>query len=213
MSYAPIVACETAVGDLEWVFINGSVKKDLKGNPTYTANVVMSAEKAKPLMDQIDAYWDEHKPKGAKRKSSGYKDHTVKDMKASEEAGEPVYVETGKIMFTAKTGTSYKSGDEKIIKIFNVKGNEVSLQGKKIGNGSRGLLGLGLAMYDVNPSARGTTLYLNYIQISKFVEYAGGGTASGAIEDDEGGDGFDGVEGTLPQIEDGDDSQPEKPRL
>jgi hypothetical protein len=209
---ADITYLDTPVGELEYVIISGKGKLDLKGVPKYNATVVLSAEEAAPFIAKIDSFWEDVKPKGGKAKSMGYYPHTVKDKEASEEAGEPVYVPTGKIAIQAKTGIAYQSGDAKIIKIFNAKGNEVSLQGKKIGNGSRGRLGIGMALYDVNPSARGVTLYLNSIQISKFIEYTGGDSFD-SIEDEEGGD-FDGVDNDgMSAMSEEEAATPAKPRL
>jgi hypothetical protein len=103
------------------------------------------------------------------------------------------------------------SGDKKIIKVFNSKGNEVSLHGKKIGNGSRGRAVGSIAIYDFNTAARGVTFYLNSVQLSKFVEFTGGSAPSGGIDDE--GEGFEGVEGDMPSGIEDESSTTTKPRL
>jgi len=204
-----ILSFESPVGDLEWVFTTGEGKKDLKGNFKYQANVVISAEVGKILKKRIIEFWKEYKPKGAKEpKSIGLYKHTVIDKEATAEEGENVYKETGKYFLCFKTGTEYVSGDKKLIKIFNSKGNEVSLHGKKIGNGSRGRLIGSMAIYDVSVAARGVTFYLDSIQLSKFVEFTGSADPSGAIED--GDEGFEGVEGDMPAAI---ENETAKPRL
>ena len=153
---------ESPIGELEWCFISGEGKPDLQGNPKYQVDVVISPEQAEPFKAMVDDFWKENKPKGAKgMKSSGVYPHTVKDEEASSEAGENVYKETGKTVIRFKTGTEYVSGDKKLIKVFNSKGNEVSLHGKKVGNGSRGRAIGSMAIYDFNAAARGITFYVN----------------------------------------------------
>ena len=200
-------AIESPVGNLEWCFIDGDGKPDMQGNPKYQVDVVITPEQAEPFKAMVDEFWEENKPKGAKKpKSTGVYAHTVKDEEASLEAGENVYKETGKTVIRFKTGTTYVSGDQKIIKVFNSKGNEVSLHGKKVGNGSRGRAIGSMAIYDFNAAARGITFYLNSLQLSKFVEFTGSANPSSEIED---GD-FEGVEGDMPEAI---ENETAKPRL
>ena len=197
---------DSPVGTLEWVHIDGDGKPDLQGVPKYQADVVLTPEQAAPFKEMVEQFWNENKPKGAKdAKSLGIYPHTVKDEEASKSAGENVYKETGNTVVRFKTGTTYQSGDPKVIKIFNSKGNEVSLQGKKIGNGSRGRVNGVMAIYNINKATAGVTFYLNAIQLSKFVEFTGGANFD-AIDEDDGG--FEGVEGAPTAIED-----EERPRL
>lgn len=198
---------DSPVGTLEWVVIDGEGKPDLQGAPKYQCDVVITPEQAKSFVAMVNEFWKENKPKGAKdAKSLGIYPHKVKDEEASKEAGETVYKKTGNTVIRFKTGTAFKSGDKKIIKIFNSKGNEVSLQGKKIGNGSRGRVNGIMAIYDVNKATCGVTFYLNAIQLSKFVEWTGGANFN-ALEDGE----FEGVEGAPGAIED--EATTERPRL
>lgn len=203
------------VGTLEWVIIDGDGKPDLNGTPKYQCDVVITPEQAESVKKLVADFWEENKPKGFKEpKSTGVYPHMVKDEEASKEAGENVYEETGNTVMRFKTGTTYVSGDPKVIKIFNSKGNEVSLQGKKIGNGSRGRVNGAMAIYTVQQQNKvisaGVTFYLNAIQLSKFVEWTGGASFT-AMEDEEGDD-FEGVEGVPGAIED-EQAAPAKPRL
>ena len=200
---------DSPVGDLEWVHISGEGKPDLQGIPKYQVDVVITAEQAESFKDLVNAYWEENKPKGAKKaKSLGLYHHMVKDEEASKEAGENVYKDTGKTVIRFKTGTTFQSGDPKVVKVFNSKGNEVSLQGKKVGNGSRGRVNGVMAIYNINPATSGVTFYLNAIQLSKFVEYIGGANFD-TIDEKDGG--FEGVEGELSAIEEETDTK--RPRL
>jgi len=201
---------DSPVGNLEWVFIDGDGKEDLQGNPKYQVDVVLTPEQAEPFKAMVQEYWESNKPKGAKNaKSLGIYPHTVKDDKASKEEGENVYKETGNTVVRFKTGTTYQSGDKKIVKVFNSKGNEISLHGKKIGNGSRGRANGVMAIYNINKATCGVTFYLNAIQLSKFVEFTGGANFDDIGEED---GGFEGVEGELSAIED-EATEAAKPRL
>lgn len=200
---------DSPIGTLEWAYIDGEGKKDLQGNPKYSIDVVVTPEKAEEFKALIDKFWDENKPKGAKApKSNSMYPHTVKDEEASKEAGENVYKETGNFVIRFKTGTTYQDGANKVVKVFNAKGNEVSLQGKKIGNGSRGRVNGVMAVYDVSAVNRGVTLYLNGVQITKLVEFTGGPNFS-AVDEEEGD--FEGV-GDVGGISD-DAEEPSTPRL
>ncbi len=200
---------DSPIGTLEWCFIDGEGKKDLKGDPKFQIDVVITPEQAKSFKAMVDAYWKENKPTSVKSpKSLGIYPHTVRDEEASKEAGETVYKETGNTAIRFKTGTTFKSGDPKIIKIFNSKGHEVSLQGKKIGNGSRGRVNGVMAIYNINPATCGVTFYLNSIQLSKFIEFAG--ASFDEIPEDAGEEGFEGVDGGMGGIE---DESPDRPRL
>lgn len=210
MSQNAVQAYESPVGDLEWVFITGEGKEDLQGVMKYQADVVLSAEVGEQVKESVMSFWEENKPRGAKQpKSIGLYPHTVKDEEASKAEGENIYKKTGKVVIRFKTGTEYVSGDQKIIKTFNSKGNEVSLHGKKIGNGSRGRCIGSIAIYNIGKATQGVTFYLDAVQLSKFVEFVGSATPSGAIDEEDGD--FEGVEGSPTPLED--EEAPAKPRL
>lgn len=178
----------TVVGDLEWVNIVGEGKEDLQGNMQYLCTVVLEGEKAEQLKATIDTFWEENKPSGMKKpKSTGYYPHKVPTGEEDDE-GNKIYEETGKTAFTFKTGTAYKDGKPKVIKVFNAKGVEVDLGDKRIGNGSRGRVQGAVAIYGVESKGKvlqaGTTLYLNGVQLAKLVEYAGGPQFDSIEEED-----------------------------
>jgi len=179
----PKVPFITPKGNLKWAFVTGKGKEsENNGVKTYKYSVVVKAHKDLPevieAMAVIDKFWEENKPKGAKPrpKTKAYK------FEEDEESGE----ETGYVYFSISTNTSFPSGDPKVVKIFTARPpvREVSLGEKKIGEDSIGR-GMGsLAIYEYN-GGFGTTLFLDAISLSKFVEYVGGVDASDVVEDED----------------------------
>lgn len=195
---ADTVAFDSPIGDLEWTIISGEGKANLNGTMQYVTTLVLTAEQAEPLKELLQKYWEDNKPKSIKEaKSMGWYPHTVPTDEKDEE-GKTVYAETGKVAFVFKTNVSFKDGKQKVVKVFNAKGAEVQLGQKKIGNGSRGRVNGAYGIYEVKaPNGKsivnaGVTLYLNGIQLTKFVEYVGGPNFS-EVEDPE-GEGFEGFE-------------------
>ena len=169
----------TPKGNLKWAFVTGEGRKD-------KFSVVVKVHKDEPeaieAMKHIDEFWTANKPKGAKPrpKTKAYK------MEEDEDTG----AETGYVYFSASTPTTYgKSGDKKTVKIFTAKApvREVSLNGKQIGEESIGRAMGVLAIYEYEGSF-GTTMYLDAISLSKFVEYVGGVDASDVVTDDDADD-------------------------
>lgn len=173
----------TPVGDLEWIFITGKGKKDQQGNDRFVASVVLDKDSVlcKEFINDIDSFWDTNKPKKVKEaKSRGYRH--LQDEENND---------TGRISFNFWTGTTFQDGQAKEIKVFNAKGAEVALGTKKIGNGSRGRIKGAMGIYDTGPGACGVTLYLNGIQLTKFIEFTGGVSFDEVEDGDEDFEGFD----------------------
>lgn len=203
------IAINSPIGELEWVTIDGEGKEDLQGNKKFTVSVVMERADAEDFIAQADAFWNENKPAGAKKpKTTGYYEHKVKNVEKSKEAGEIVYDLTGKIVLQFKTNTAFPNGNAKVVKVFNSKGAEISLMGKRIGNGSRGRVGGAMGIYNVNKASQGVTLYLNSVQLTKFVEYTG--NSFDDISETEGEDTFDGVEDAMGGV---DEQEVDRPRI
>jgi len=163
----------TPVGELKWVFITGNGKKDLNDNDRYVASITYPKDspEAQQLQEQVEAFWEENKPKGAKDpKSTGLKNEVVKEQ------------ETGNIIANFWTATTFPDGKPKVIKTYNSKGAEVALGSKAIGNGSRGAISGAMAIYDASKVNRGVTLYLNAIQLTKFTPYSS--DAGFAVQED-----------------------------
>lgn len=212
---APVEKLVTPVGELAWVFITDQGKKDLNGNDRFVASVNLhkDSDEFKEVKAQIDEYWKENKPKGAKLKSNGIKVVQEKVEDEFDDDGEQVYRDTDMMSINFWTGITFpaKGGQPpkpKIIKIHNAKGSEVSLGDKKIGNGSMGAISGAMGIYDQGTASRGVTLYLNAIQLKKFVEFTGGD--AGFSDNSEDGD-FEGVEGDFGTEEVGNSEA--KPRL
>lgn len=159
-------------GEFKWAFISGQGRKnDLNGKREFSIDVVVDKADAQASIDAINTFWEENKPKGSKAaKSTGYK--------VSEDGKQ--------VTFTFKTSTTYPSGEAKIIRIYNAKAQPVELpSNQRIGNGSRGRVAGVAAIYDAGVAARGVTLFLDSVQLTKFVAYQG---AANFEADEEDGD-------------------------
>jgi hypothetical protein len=197
---------ESPVGDFEWVIVSGQgklntlKKPDAAGNKPYEyqATLLMPAdnEDCIAFQEEIMQYWEDTRSKKfakADPKSCGFKPHKVKTDKIDPDTEEAIWEEDGLIAFTFKTNTVYGDGKPKVITIFNAKGREVQLGKRRIGQGSRGRVKGVITPYE-QPKEAGVSLYLNGLQLSKFVEYVGG-TSFDELEDpDAEGDGFEGFD-------------------
>lgn len=161
---------KTPKGNFMWAFVTGQGRKNLNGHDEFTIQVEVPEKDAKAAMDEITNFWNDNKPKGAKEpKSLGFK------------------VVGGNAIFTLKTKTSYADGKIKEVRIFDASAKRITMpEGMRIGNGSRGIASGIMSVYDAGVAARGVTLFLDAIQITKFVEYSDG-NAGFDSEDDEGG--------------------------
>jgi len=189
-------------GTFEWVTISGEGKENLSGKMKYLANLVIDPQNVpahQAIIDKIDAFWEENKPKGFKRKpkSTGYYFHDP----VLDDDGEPTYDDEGKKVFDKKgkmhltfsTDTTFPSGDDKVVKVYNAKANVISLGDKSIGNGSEGYISGAMGIYTSQKNGKildaGVTLYLNGLQLIKFVEFTG---SDDGFESED--DGFTGIE-------------------
>ena len=180
---------KTPKGTLEWVIISGEGKENLSGKLQYTANLVLTPEtdpQHQAFIEKVEDFWEANKPDKftGKCKSNGI--YAYKEKNAD---GEFVEV-PGKFYVALKTGTTYASGEAKVVKVFNSKAAEVQLGKQKIANGSVGYLYGAMDIYkNVNPKKKdqileaGVTLYLDAVQLTKFVPYAGGVEAEADAEE------------------------------
>ncbi len=181
----PIAQIKTPAGELKWVIITGEGRENMSGKLKYFADLVLPEEsdEAQKLKASIDDFWKANKPADFRKKpkSLGYRQEMTKvlDENGEEtynEEGEVVYEPTGNLKFSFATDTTWaKSGDPKVIKTYNSKGNPVNLGDKKIGNGSVGNIGGAMGIYTVDTKGKitdaGVTLYLNSIRILKLEEF------------------------------------------
>ena len=173
---------ESARGTLEWVTITGEGKPNMSGKLEYLATLVLEGDAAATLRAEIDAFWAENKPAKFNKdaKSLGYYDHTEATGDVDED-GKKIYAPTGKTSFRFKTGTTYKDGKQKLVQVYNSKGNKVVLGDTQIGNGSIGRIKGAMGIYiNANPKTgqaidAGVTLYLDSIMLLKLEQYEAGG--------------------------------------
>jgi len=180
-------------GELRWVFIDAPGKPAM--DPTKPnrkqASLYVKSDSAgcKSLIAALEEFWTANKAKGQKKKSLGYREESVlKD--GGDEDDEADWIKTGMTAFSFWTGANWppkkgeEEGNDRVVDVYNSKGNRISLGGKKIGNGSFGAISGTMAMYH-NGTNHGVSLYLNAIQLVKFNEYS----------EDAGFDSQDSVEG------------------
>lgn len=180
----------TPIGELHHVTIEGQGKEkyDADKGFDYTATLYLSAERSEDLRKKMDDEIGELGPKES-LKSKGYR-QLMKDKDGK------VFTPTGKnkerqetaelidmYSFQFKTTTVFKDkqGKEtpKIIGVYDsgnptkgIKPKKVDLSGKKIGNGSEGAIS-GAMERSVYKGEVSCSLYLNNIQLTKFIEYEG----------------------------------------
>jgi len=210
------IPCKYA--ELRYVFIDQPGRENQSGKMCLNASIFVDKDHPgfKLMKDAIQEYWDTNKPAGAPKKPKSTGLSLVKE-KILDEAGEevlddndePTFNYTGEAQINFWTGAEWPAkGDNPAtphdIAIYNAKGNKVSLGDKKIGNGSLGAIVGAAGVYDAGKGAQGVTLYLNAIQLTKFVEY----TQDAGFDAQEGD--FDGVPTELDEAA-GDEEA--KPRL
>ena len=195
MAKLPTKPLKIGPAELNWIFISGDGRLNELAEPPkheFSATARMPIEAAKPVMDAIMTFWQEYAGKKAKPKSLGFKYE-------ENDEGE----RTGYVLFSAKSNAFFtqKDGSEKknVIRIFRANGQEITKQfhdaEKKAANGSEGILHVTAAIYDRSAAVRGVTLYLNAVQFTKFVEYAGSVEVEAVGEDiDDGLDTDDGLD-------------------
>ena len=207
---ADFIRIQTPKGKFGFTIISGKGKTK-KNKEVYMTSISMPDAEAKPLVDQIEAYWAENKPKGAKRdkvQTIGYRPLTKKSDKVDED-GDPIYEEVkGYTEFFAQTGTTWPDGKQKQIGVYNAKGAKVHLGDKGIGIGSEGRFGANMGIYDVEGNY-GINLYLEKVQLTKFVEYV----ADDGFDADEDEDGWTGDDDSFEGTPESTDAPAAGPRL
>lgn len=230
MAKKPMLKIQTPVGDLNWMFISGEGKEDLNGNARYSASVYFDEEtpKVKQFIDKLKAFWEEHKPKGARKpKSMGvYYEIKVPDpenddgFKLSQKSITAPLEEdeekTGRIIVQAWTGTTMPDGKPKKVKTFNAKGTEVDIGDKVIGPGSRGAIAGACGVYE-NGSNKGISFYLNGVVIAKFVELQAADRVEAIDDEVDEDEAFTGAElndeGAMPVADNADEAPKQKAKV
>lgn len=188
----PLTKVVTPVGELNYVQISGKGKKNYNEDGfNYVATVSLTGDDAEELKGKIDEVLGAV-PKGKTIKSVGYR-KVYKDAegkKFSPTSNRKVTdtdTETDETAFTFTTATTFGEGKPKKIGVFNSKAQKVSLGEKKVGNGSIGCISGAMQRFERGKEV-GVSLFLNAIQLTKFIPYdddAGFGEQEGD---------FDGVE-------------------
>lgn len=191
-------------GELYYVNISGQGKQNYNEDGyEYTSTVYVDKDDPETvaLIEKIDALIGPV-PKGKNLKSTGYRpvwkkaDGTyfvpTSNRKGGDEEGDE---ETNLLAFSAKTKTTFEDGKTKKINVFNSKKGKITLGDKKIGNGTIGRIS-GKLKRNENGKDISVSLFLNSVQIVKYVEYVDDG-GFGVDEDEDGFVGFesDGTEG------------------
>jgi len=181
---------------LAWVKITGEGEEDLQGRMKYLASAVLSEEQKDELEAELNAFWKENKPKGAKKMKSNGISKEMRKTDETDEDGDAIKEHTGNYLLQFKTNATWPDGNQNKIKVYNAKGKPVSLGDTKIGNGSVGKIAGSYDIYAVkdkqgNITNAGITFYLNGIQVIKLEEYTAGEVEFEAEDDEEGWTGED----------------------
>lgn len=213
-------------GIAEWVTITGEGKENMSGKMQYVANLVgeQTDEAIAAFKAKIEAFWEENKPEGFKRKPKSlgwYYREKLKDEEGSvleDEEGNALFNKEGKIYFAFKTGTTMPKGNTKVVRTYNAKAKQVHLGEASIGNGSVIQISGAMGIYANKDSkgkilAAGVTLYLDSIQIHKLVEYSQDPGFEASDDDDAftGDDTFESVDDA--EAEQSASEEKSKPRL
>jgi hypothetical protein len=200
---------KTMVADLRWVFITGEGRNNaMKGEEPhmqYTASVLLdkNGPEHKAIEAQIDAEWEAYKKEfgvKGKPKTNGIKDYMIPSPtgEIDPDTEEVLKVESGKVLVTFKSNTTWKDGKPQVIKVFKPDGSDITAAvhaaAWSIGEGSRGIIH-GVAQGNSVGGKDKVTLYLSAVQLQKLVKYEGSSIETEVIDDGEDIDlGDDGME-------------------
>lgn len=165
------LSINTPIGTLCWMHITGEgVDNYNKDGKEYSGSIILDKETGDKLKATMLAFWVEHRP--ASHKANAEPDNLlIRDEMIKNEDGSKT--STGKVVFTARTKTTWPSGDKVKITLKGKKNNEISIGNKQIGNGSVGRIAADISIY-INGRKAGISLFLKGIQLLKLIEYTGG---------------------------------------
>jgi hypothetical protein len=191
-----IVVPSKGSAELRYVQIDGRGKENYNQDGyEYVATVILTGAESEDIRKQMDELIGEL-GKAEMLKSKGYKQlyedaegkQYIPSKKKKESEGKPLDL----YAFGFKTGVAYADGKPKVIKVYDTTPKVVSLGGKKIGNGSRGAVS-GAMERTVYKNEVSCSLYLNSIQLTKFIPYeddagfeAQEGDFNGVVDDESG---------------------------
>lgn len=190
-----LVNIVTNVGELWHVNITGQGKLNYNEDGyEYVANIRMPKEKAQAHIDAIEKVLGEV-PKGKTVKSRGWRELLEDEegvyfptSKTKEAGRDDKAKKTGIIQFAFKTVTAFPDGKPKKVGVYNSANppTKLNMGDKLIGNGSMGCISGKMERVERGKEVM-VSLYLNHIQLVKFVEYQGD---AGFAAQDEGFTGF-----------------------
>ena len=156
---------KTPKGELVYCNVTGVGKLDYDGKfYEYTAGIKLDKKTAKKFYKEICKHFDENKPswfKGSKPSNS-----IMREIKNDDN-----------FLFQFKTKVEFEDDKGNVrptkIGLANAKGKQVILpDGEGIGNGTLGKIGGSMSIHsDSKSKTAGVSLWLNNLQISKYVKY------------------------------------------
>ena len=168
---------KTPVGELRYVFIEGEGRdQSMPGEEArmqYVASMVLKKDgpQHKALLAEINKEWDAYKASAGLKPAQQPKTNGIKVI-LDKDTG----AETDEVLVTFKTNTKWKDGNQQVIKVFDHKGNDITVAVHNadwsIGNGTTGIIH-GSASGNGIGGAHKVTLYLSGVQIAKLVKYEG----------------------------------------
>lgn len=190
---------KTQVVELKYNFIDGEgrnqARKGEEPRMQFVSSAIMKKDgpEHKALQADIDSEWARYKEEfGVKGlpKTNGMKEVMIADPKGTiDPATEEVKkIPNGDIIATFKTNTTWPDGNAQVVKVFDHKGNDITIAVTKapwgIGNGSTGIIH-GTAQGNNVGGDHKVTLYLAAVQLAKLVKYEGNEVETDEIEGDD----------------------------
>lgn len=180
---------KTPIGELMYINITGEGKNTAMPGEAARMCFVVSlklkkdSEEHKAVQGIINEEWKRYCAETGTKgrpKTTGIKPVMVPELVDGkpklDEYGAVVKVESDEVLVNFSTGTKWTSGEAQVVKVFDNKGNDVTVAIQraqwKIGNGSKGIVH-GMAMGNSVGGTAKVSLYLSAIQLSKLVKYEG----------------------------------------
>ena len=205
---------KTPIGELMYINITGEGKNTaMPGEPARMCFVVSlklkkDSEEHKAIKGVIDEEWKRYCAETGTKgrpKTTGIKPvmvpKVVDGKPELDEYGATVKVESDEVLVNFSTGTKWASGEPQVVKVFDNKGNDVTVAIQKapwkIGNGSKGVVH-GMASGNSVGGTAKVSLYLSAVQLAKLVKYEGDTIDAEEIEGEDLDLGDDGMSALTP---------------
>lgn len=189
---------KTPIGELMYVSITGEGKNTAmpgeQARMCFVASLKLKkdSEEHKAIQGVINEEWKRYCAETGTKgrpKTTGIKPVMVPKMVDGkpelDEYGAAVKVESDEVLVNFSTGTKWASGEPQVVKVFDNKGNDVTVAVQKaswkIGNGSKGVV-YGMAVGNSVGGTAKVSLYLSAIQLATLVKYEGNTIDADEIE-------------------------------